>query len=68
MEKKSVSSTKIYDPESGKAYQLDHLITRLGIQAICQKYGVSESTVYKWKRGLHRPSLNTLSKSSRKLF
>jgi len=49
-------------------HDLEHYINKLGVTALAQKYEVTESTVYKWKRGLHKPSLQTLDKSSKKLL
>lgn len=59
---------KIYDPQTGKSFDLQAAIIRLGTQAVARKYGVSESTVYKWRKGLHRPSAESLSKASKTLF
>lgn len=61
-------ATKIYDPLTGKRFSLEGLISRLGTLAVAKKYGVSESTVYKWKRGLHKPSRHTLSKTLKGFF
>lgn len=62
------SSTRIWDPETGKRISLEQLIIRLGTEAVARKYGVAVSTVEKWKRRVHRPSRQTLTRSSRKLF
>jgi len=59
---------KIYDPTTGKVCSLNSLIIRLGTLEVAKRYGVSPSAVYKWSKGIHHPSLQTLSKSSKKLL
>jgi len=59
---------KIYDPETGGILRLEKLIFKLGIEAVARKYKVCESTVRKWRRGVHKPSTETISKSLKKLF
>ena len=63
-----VFKAKIYDPGSGRSVKLEKLIEKLGTLAVAEKYGVTLSTVYKWKKGLHRPSLHTITKSSKKFL
>ncbi|MCM8775009.1 MAG: hypothetical protein NC930_01450 [Candidatus Omnitrophica bacterium] len=68
MKQKSPSGYKIYDPERGRVLPLERLIERLGILAVAHKFNVDESTVYKWRRGVHRPSRKTLTKAQKQLF
>lgn len=58
----------IYDPETGRSWPISRLIEKLGVQALARKYRVTESTVRKWKRGIHTPSRHTLVKSEQQLF
>jgi len=64
----TMAKTKIYDPESGRTLSLESVISKLGTMAIAKKYGVAESTVYKWRKGIHKPSHKTLSKSLKGFF
>lgn len=65
---KTANAAKVYDPDTGRPVTLDRLITRLGIMAVAKKYGVTESCVYKWLRGKHRPSFHTVTRSIKKLI
>lgn len=62
------SKIKIYDPGTGRAVSLVGLIEKLGTLAVAERYGVKPSTVYRWKKGLHRPARYTITKSSKKFF
>jgi|GEM_PF-2211095 len=59
---------KIYDPERGRFINLAGMINRLGMQAVAKKYKVTESAVWKWKKGIRNPSKRTLSKTWKELF
>ncbi|MBN1687584.1 MAG: hypothetical protein JW893_00630 [Candidatus Omnitrophica bacterium] len=59
---------RVYDPDTGKPVQLEALIRRLGIQSLADKFDVSQSTVQKWRLGIHRPAKRTLGQSTKKLF
>ena len=65
---KKTSVVKIYDAERGKTFNLDALIRKLGTQAVAKRYGVTESTVKKWSRALHKPSRRTLIRPMKPLF
>ncbi|HNV87119.1 MAG TPA: helix-turn-helix transcriptional regulator [Candidatus Omnitrophota bacterium] len=64
----STNDPRIYDPETGGILKLERLILKLGIEAVARKYKVCESTVRKWRKGLHKPSPETIAKSLEKLF
>ena len=68
MPPKNRRDPKIYDPETGRAFRLGSLIERLGMMALAEKYHVSESTIDKWRRGIHRPSRKTLKKLTKQLL
>lgn len=68
MAKKNASDYKIYDSLTGRLQPVSRLIEKLGIMAVAQKYRVSESTVRKWRRGIHHPAKRTVTKSMRELF
>jgi len=59
---------KIYDPVTGKRYSVPAMIEKLGVRALAKKYRVSESTVLKWKYGIHHPAKRTITKSMKELF
>jgi len=65
---KSLKSPKIYHTDSGRVVPLERLIITLGIRAVAKEYRVSESTVNKWRMGIHKPSLKTLARSMKHLF
>lgn len=62
------SKIKIYDPKRGRYVNLESLINKLGMRAVARKYKVTESAVWKWRKGMRRPAKRTLSRTWKELF
>ena len=68
MNENSKQDLKIHESEGKRPVNIESLIIRLGVQALAEKFKVSESTVHKWRRGIHKPSRKTLSRLWKELF